>query len=910
VSIWTRLAYLLPSRRRTEERDMREELESLREIAGARELGNLTIAAENAREVSSIRWLEHLWQDLRYAVRSMHHNKAFTALAVLSLALGIGANTAIYSFTESILLRSLPVPDPDSLVVMKWRAGNDSSGASRGISFSTDGSHTDAAGARIYTQFDYPALELFQRNTDVLSSVFCYFVADRLSVTVNGETETLKGEYVSGEYFRGMGVSPAAGRAISASDEPPGAELVAMLSHRYSQGRFGDVARSIGQTIRINNKPVVVAGVAPAGFFGAEPGYVPDVYVPISVRALLESPAAQATPSQRYVEPGYYWIEIMGRLAPGVDPTRAQAVLAPQFQQYVEASLPAGRPRIDLPELRIVEGATGLDSLRRRYEKPVYLLMAIVGLILVIACANVANLLLARATARQREIAVRLSIGASRARVVRQLLTESLVLSLLGGALGMLVASWGIQAITVMLANGRENFTLHAGLNGQVLGVTLVLSVLTGVVFGLAPALQATRADVMPALKAVRAGTHTEASRRSGRAGLSQGLVVAQIGLSLVLLVAAGLFGSTLSNLHAIELGFNRDNVLLFTIKPDAAGYERAALNRLYLDLRERLRGLPGVQAVSLSDRPLPAGGGTVSIVTAVGVPPPPPRPPGTRAPNAAGLFDVGPDFFTTMEIPLRAGREFTDRDVRGTFPVAVINQKLANVLQLQDLIGSRIQVGPRDTFEIIGVVGDALFLGLKDDARPMVYLPTLQGRESGRMTYEVRATGNPARLGHSVREIVRQMDPRVAVFDLKTQAVHIDQAISQEIALARLCTGFAVLALIIACVGLYGTVAFNVTRRTSEIGIRMALGAQRTGILWLFLASVFRLELIGLAVGIPIALAGSRYVESLLFGIRPTDPASIAAAVVILLAAGLTACLVPARRATLVDPVVALRSE
>jgi macrolide transport system ATP-binding/permease protein len=910
MSFWAKLANLVPSRSRAAERDMQEELDSLKEMAGPGELGNLTLAAESARATWSWMWLERLGQDLRYARRSMFHNKAFTALAVLSLALGIGANTAIYSFMESILLRSLPVPDAESLVVMKWRSQKYTSAASRGMSFSTEGTHRDPSEGTIGTQFPYPALELFQRNTDVLSNAFCYFVSDRMTLTIDGESEAVKGQYVSGGYFRGMGVRPFAGRLVLPGDDEIGAAGAAVLSHGFSQRRFGDARLAVGRTIRISDKPFSVVGVTPQGFFGAEPGYVPDLYIPMRAEMVVESASGR-----KYLDANFYWIEIMARLKPGVDLAQAQAVLGPQFRRFAEDSATTERARTDLPELRIMKGGAGLDSLSRRYAKPLYVLMAMVSLILLIACANVANLLLARATARRREIAVRLSIGASRMRVIRQLLTESVVLSSIGGVLGLAFAWWGIHVLTALLANGRENFTLHAELNWSVLSVALALSVLTGLVFGLVPAIQATRVDLMPALKESRPGALGGTAGRSWRVGPSQILVVAQMVFALVLVVAAGLFGGTLSNLHSIGLGFNRDNVLLFTIMPEAAGYDGPARRRLYRDLRERLGQMPGVRSVSLSNRPLPAGGGTMAPVIAAGVPPPPAAP-GERAPNGAGLFSVGPAFFETMQIPLTAGREFDERDETGTASVAVINQRLAKVLGLENPVGSSISLEGQNTmYEIVGVVGDALFLRLKDEIRPMVYFPYLrdpylQSSAPGEMTYEVRAAGNPLGLANTVRQIVRDLDSRIAVSDLKTQAAHIDEAISQEIALARLCTVFALLALVIACVGLYGTVAFNVSRRTSEIGIRMALGAQRAGIVWLILRSVLTLELLGLAIGIPVVLAGSRYVESLLFGIKPNDPMALTAGVAVLFAAGLLASYVPARRASSIDPMIAVRHE
>ena len=907
MSVWTKLRYLSPSRRRAAERDMQEELESLTAIAGPGELGNLTLAAENARGAWTWLWLERLGQDLRYAFRSIGHNKAFTALAALCLALGIGANTAIYSFMESILLRSLPVADPDSLVVMKWRADQYTSAASKGHSWSTEGTHVDpGGGGLISTQFPYAALDVFQRNSDVLSSAFAYFADDRLSLTTLGETESVKGQYVSGDYFSGMGVQPAAGRLIFRSDDS-GTANVAVLSHRFSRRRFGEAGRAVGQAIRVNDKPFTVVGVTPPGFFGAEPGSVPDLYVPMSARTIV-------VPRMRRqdLDPNFYWIEIMARLAPGVSVARAQAVLEPQFRQFVESTVSTERQRATLPDLLVTEGAAGLDSLRRRYAKPVFVLMAMVGLILLLGCANVANLLMARATARRREIAVRLSIGASRGRVIRQLLTESAVLSSIGGALGLAFAWWGIQLLTLLLATGRENFTLHAELNPHVLAVTFGLSILTGLLFGLAPAIQGTRVDVMPALKEVRPGALAGSPSRGWSRGLGHSLVVAQIAISLVVLVAAGLFQGTLSNLHAIELGFNRHDVLLFTLRPTTVGYQGPALTRLYGDLHERLSSAPNVRGVSLSSRPLPTGGGSMTLVNAVGVPELPPPGPGERPRNAAGLLTVGPAFFETMQIPLVAGREFAAGDREEAPAVAVINQRLARILGLTNPIGSAISLGDREnTYEVVGVVGDALFLFLKEDLRPMVYFPYTQGSgPPGQMTYELRAAGDPLALTNTVRHIVRELDDRLAVSDVTTQAMHVDQAINQEITLARLGSAFATLALVIACVGLYGTVAYNVSRRTGEIGIRMALGARRAGIVWLVLRSVLILELLGLSIGVPIALAGSRYLESLLYGIEPNDPVTVAAGIVVLLTAGLAASYMPAMRASSIDPMVAVRHE
>jgi predicted permease len=908
--LWRKLKYLLPSHRRAEERDMHEELKSLKELAGPHELGNLTLAAEDARAVFTWMWLDRLGQDLRYALRSMAHNKTFTALAMLSLALGIGANTAMYSFMESILLRTLPVPEPKSLVVMKWRAKNFASVATS-ISMSTGGTYTPPGGGTVSTVFPYPALKLFQSNKDLLSSAFCYFVTDSLSVTVREDTEAVTGQYVSGDYFGGMGVRPAAGRLILVGDDEAGTAAVAVLSYRFSIQRFGDASRAVDQSIRINDKPFTVVGVAPQEFFGAEPGYVPDIYVPLHANLLLSPATALAGVAQQYQDQNFYWIEVMGRLNPGVSLAQAQAVLAPQFHRFVEDTASNERERADLPELMVTEGATGLDSLRRHYSTPVFVLMGMAGLILLVACANIANLLLARAAARRREIAVRLSMGASRLRVIRQLLTESVLLALLGGALGVAFAAWGIRALTLLLANGRDNFTLHAELNWTVLNFTIVLSVLTGLLFGLAPAIHGTGFDVVPALKQMRTTMLARKSRQTRNSlTLARSLVVAQIAFSFLLLVAAGLFLRTLSNLHAINLGFNREGVLLFTIKPQTVGYSGPALNRLYADLQQRLSTAPGVRSVSLSVRPLPTGGGSLAPVVAPGAQLLSGLPSGGSQTIRAGLFTVGPAFFETMQIPLTAGREFNKHDLTGSPLIAIVNERLVKMLGMDQPVGHTVAIG-KTSYQIVGVVGDAVFMNVRDDPRPMIYVTYLQNvSPPPQMTYELRALGNPLRLTDTVRQIVRQNDSRLAISGLETQETHIDQAISQEITLARLCTVFAALALLIACVGLYGTVAYNVERRTSEIGIRVALGAQRPGIIWMILREVLALALVSLVIGIPAALAGARTVKSLLYGIPPNDPVAIVFSAGVLLMAGLLAAYLPARCASRIDPMIAVRHE
>jgi macrolide transport system ATP-binding/permease protein len=613
MEFFRKLGWLL--RRRHKEEELREELQFHLEeeaelhrgvsadearFAARRELGNVTLLREDTRSAWGWPFFEQLWQDLRYAFRTLKGNRLFTALAVLSLALGIGANTAIYSFMDAILLRALPVADPESLVVLNWHA---KPYQRRGfVMHGMSGSTFDDPKLGVTSGiFPYPAFELFEKNNPVFSTVIAYHRSRALNVTVKGQADLASGEYVSGDYFRGLGVPPAAGRLIGPTDDRVGAPSVAMVSFAFSQRRFGGPANAAGQSILINNLPFVVAGVTPPGFFGVDPAAAPDVYLPMHSDLVVSGGDQFGSRGAEYLDQNYYWIQVMGRLRPGVNRTQAEATLAPGFHQWVESTAHTDVERANLPELKVDPGAAGLDSLRRRYSKPLYVLMTMVALILAIACANAANLLLARAAARRREIALRLSVGAGRFRVVRQLLTESVLLASLGGALGVLFAIWGIRFLTLLLGNGKANFTLHAELNWHVLAVAILLSLLTGVLFGLAPAMQSTRVDVVSAMKETRAG---ELGRRhSGRrVSLSEVLVVGQIALSLLMLVAAGLFVRTLANLQSIDLGFNRENVLLFDLNARQAGYEATQTAAFYGDLLKKFQAIPGVGDATLSN--------------------------------------------------------------------------------------------------------------------------------------------------------------------------------------------------------------------------------------------------------------------------------------------------------------------
>lgn len=853
----------------------------------ALEFGGVTQVQEEVREAWGWCWLRDLHHDLRFARRILSAHSGFTATAVLSLALGIGANTAIFSFMDSILLRSLPVTDPQSLVRLAWRTRQDEvHGMNR-----HDDSYLDAKAGFTGGFFAYPAFELFQRNNALFSSVIGYQGAGDLNLSVAGQAEVAKTEYVTGDYFRGLGIAPASGRLIASNDDRAGAPRVAVISFALSEKRFGGASSAAGQQVLINNLPFTVIGVAPPGFFGVDPAVAPDVYVPMRTQGLWELNDRRRSTDRRFIDPDFDWVDIMARLRSGVTLERAQAVLAPQFAEF-ERTVTKERSRDDLASLIVLDGARGLDGLRRTYSKPLYVLLALVGLILAIACANVANLLLARAASRRREIAVRLSMGAGRVRVVRQLLTESVLLATMGGGLGVGVAVWSIRGITLLLG-------LHADLNWRVLAAAAALSMVTGILFGLTPALQATRVDLVPALKESRSGD------RRTRSGLSRVLAVSQIGFTLLILAATGLFARTLSNLESIDLGFNRENVLTFGINATHAGHRTPEIATFYEDLRTQFAAIPGVRGASLSQIPLLGQG---RYMTMVGVP-------GAK-PMGSQIMNVGPAFFSTMQIPILLGREIDERDRADAPMTAVVNRTFAKEwFGDRNPVGRRLTVSdcPKCEIEIVGVCGDARYGRLKEKFPPTVFFSFAQWPVEN-MTYEMRTAGNPLGCVQAVREILHRADRRIPMADVLTQRALIDGMINREIAFAQLCTAFALLALGIACVGLYGTMSYNVARRTGEIGVRIALGAQRLDVAGMVLRETMLLVAAGLALGILVFFAATRLAASLisdlLYGLKPNDVTSVILATATLVVVAAFAGLLPALRASRIDPLTAIRYE
>jgi macrolide transport system ATP-binding/permease protein len=891
------------------ERDLEEEIrhhlalleeDGRPDAAARRQFGNVTSVKEESRSMWAFAFLEQFVQDLRYALRAMAANPLFTATAVLSLALGIGANTAIYSFMDAILLRGLPVPHPEELAIAEWHSPG-RPGVIRGLNGTA---HRYGKGGTLSPNFPFAAYETLRADKNTFSTLFGYAFAQPFNVITRDEAESIQGGYVSGNYFGGLGVPPAAGRLLGDADDRSGAAPVVVLAYAYWQRRFNGSPSAIGRSILINKLPFTVVGVGASGFFGVDPQTNPAFFLPLhAIPTLATRPAEEE--STRFLDDHFYWIEMMGRLRPGIGLEQAQAVMRARFRAFAAGTAATPKDAQVLPELSLAEGASGLDSLRREYSKPLYVLMTMVGLILAIACANLANLLLARAAARRREIAIRLSLGASRGRIVRQMLTESVLLSVAGGALGLSVAFAGIRFITWLLANGREQFTLRAELNWPVLGFTFALALLAGVLFGLAPAIQATNLDFTPALKESPL-QGSNASGRRFRPRLGQALIALQIAVSLLLVIGAGLFVRTLSNLYAIDVGFNRENVLLVNVNGRQAGYRDAALARFYSGLLDRFREIPGVRAASASNMPLVAQYNNSNSVFIPGRAAQP-GDPGTN------LLHADPAFLETMEIPVLLGRGLKPADLASP-TVAVVNQKFASTyFGGESPIGRQFSLGKAadPLLEIVGVAKAAHYNSFQEESQPVVYLPYTQNLGGlSQFFFEIRTAGPPLSAAAAVRRIVHAASSSVSIREITTQAQRMDQTISQQRTFAELGSCFAALALVIACVGLYGAMAYTVARRTGEIGIRMALGAQRPDIIYMVMRDVLTTTGVGLLLGYAAARLTMRFVESFLFGMRPNDFVAIAAAIGILLAAALAAGYLPAWRASCIDPVAALRNE
>jgi predicted permease len=839
--------------------------------------------------------LQTLWQDIRYGLRMLAKNPGFTAVAVATLALGIGANTAIFSLVNAVMLQSIPVRNPQQLVVLRWSAhahpqhsGSSSYGDCQWTKWTEKASGS--------CSFSYPMFKEIREHTGAFSSVGAFAGPAQLDLTGNGTASIARGEVVSGDYFQTLGVQATAGRTIEPSDERPGAEAVAVLSYAYWQGAFGGAQRAIGKSIKLNGVPFTIVGVADAGFTRLTPGHTQDMWLPLSQIAPLRlrwggGPDKETT----------WWLAVVGRLKPGISQEQAQSNVSLLFRDEVihEKQLKAE----DNPQVTLTPAQKGLSGIRGELEQPLFILTVAVGIVLLISCANVAGLLLSRATAREKEIAVRLALGAGRGRVVRQLLTESVLLSLAGGGLGVLLAYWGASALAAFAsANRYSNFQINADPDVRVLVFTVAVAALTGILFGLAPAFRGTRVNVAPTLKENSGSMSGTSFGGKRRFGLGSGLVVAQVALSLIVLAGAGLVVRSLANLKAIDPGFDTQNVLQFGVNPTLTGYyKNEQVEPLYRELQSRFSTLPGVISVSYSSDTLLDGGLWTSDVKVQGQT--------NKATVETQMLAVGPDFFSTMRIPMMTGRTLNREDSESKRDVAVVNRAFVEKF-LENRTALGLHFGgdnPKDPqYEIVGVVGDTKYAGLRDDIAATAYIPL----KDGDAHFALRTATNPQALLPAVRKVVSDLDNNLPLFDVRTQTERIERLLFNERLLARLASLFGLLALVLACIGLYGLLSYEVARRTREIGIRAALGAQSRDVLRLVGTQALVLVALGIVFGIAAAMGVTRSLGSLLYGVQPGDPITFFGVCALLTIVGLAACYIPARRATRVDPMVALRYE
>jgi len=859
--------------------------------------------------------MHSLWQDLRYGIQMLTKHPGFTTIAVFTLALGVGANTALFSVVDAVLLKKLPVKNPEALVLLNSVSTREFSPGSH-----TGNSNRDpVTGLNIRSSFPYQTFVRLREQKGAALSDLIAFGSVALNVNIAGQVDVGEGQAVSGNYFDVLGVSALLGRTINESDDHAGASPVAVLSYRYWQARQGGNRDVIGRQINLNNVTFTIIGVTPPGFEGTmQVGSSQDVYLPIAWE-----PAVNGDRS-RMRGAGIWWLRLMGRLKPSATPEQARATLDNAFQQSVlehrmarqeqakvrgADSLRPLEPK-DYPHLRVESGSQGEMVVRRLYVKPLRLLLGVVGVVLLIACANVANLMLVRAASRQKEIAVRLAMGASRWRLVRLLLTESLLLALLGGGVGVLFALWIKDSLLAVSVWNKGMVGLNPRVDLRVLAFTLGVSLLTGIVFGLVPALRATRLDLNPALKDT--GRSSTAATSSW---LTKSLVVAQVSLSLLLLIGAGLLVRTLLNLQRVEPGFNAENLLLFRVEPGLIGYQDDRLVNLYQQLTERIEAVPGVTSVTFSQLPLLSSSSNTNGIflpgAKVGA--------DGRVTSSGNIYVhyVRENFLEAMQIPLLAGRSLTMRDDAHAPRVIVVNQTFAKrFFPNENLIGKRVGLEGDKTadIEIVGLARDAKYTSQRDETPPTIFVSWLQElRVVGSVTYEVRTTGNPDSFVPGIRQAVRDVDGNLPLKDIKTQLEQADETLALERLFAKLLSLFGLLAQQLASIGLYGVLAWSVSRRTHEIGIRMALGADRRKVLKMILKHGMMLTLIGIVLGLGGAYVLTNYLVSLttmLYGVEPHDPLTFAVTAVLLIAVSLVACFVPARRATKVDPMVALRYE
>lgn len=858
-------------------------------FAAQRALGNAALLKEDVRQAWGWMFLDHLRRDVIYALRGMRKSPGFTAAAVLSLALGIGANTGVFTIADAMLLKSLPVDRPEELRNLAWM---EPSGNPAGMTSHSGHGAADERGRPVDGSFSYPAYRVFRDSVPQLTDLVA-FAPNQFTVTAGGKADLAYGDYVSGNYFTGLGARPVLGRPILPDDDAAGRPGVAVLSNEYWSAHFAADPGVLNRVLLLNRRPVTVIGVMPPAFQGLLPGRAVDLFVPMSM--VPET----APPYYRLDDPHYWWVEIFGRLRPGASADTAAAAVQAVLTHQVEPYAGKRRAAESLTEVVLEPGSRGVGVLRNNTWKAIAILTAVSGLVLLIACLNLANLLLARYAARGREIATRISIGASRSRLLRQMLVESLALAAVSGAVGLAVAK-PLSALLLHFLSGSTTLGIDARLDARALGFTFGVAMLTGVLFGTVPAWRATQVQAALGLKeAVAAGRGPRLLRRH--------LVSIQIALSVLLLVGTGLFVRTLTSLAAVPLGFRTDNILTFQTDPGRTGYSAADATALYRRLEERILAIPGVEATGIAQLPLIGG------VTTNG----PVRLPGDEKGKPMWFLDCSDSFLSTMGIPVVLGRDLSRADFDQPVRSAVVNETFVRkYLAGRNPIGQvfeppRFGAERAPLFTIVGVARDAHYRGVRDVVPPTAYVPfAFRAAGDTRMVFAVRTRSAPGSFASAVREAVASVDSNLPVAEMRTEREQMDRSLGAERLFASLMSAFGAMAMILAAIGLYGVMAFAVTRRTPEIGVRIALGAQRGEVQWMVLRQSLAMAVWGIVAGVPGALALARLVRSMLYGVEPSDAASIVAAVMVIAAVAGVAAWIPARRAASVDPMKALRNE
>jgi predicted permease len=823
-----------------------------------------------------------LWQDIKYGARMLAKSPGFTAVAVISLAIGIGANAAIFSLFNGVLLKSLPVRDPHELRVVNWVGHNPvvsnyTGGGMRAVSDS----------GQVASSFPYATYRDFRDRGKGFAEVLAFSQLFGCTALTPAGAATSDGLMVSGNFFRGYGAQTLIGRPLAPEDDRADADPVAVITYRWWERQFGLDPNTLGQTVFLNKAAFTIVGILPQRYVGPAAGDSTDFYVPMSAQP-------QLLPNYPLESYDHWWVEIMTRLAPGADQRQVQASLEGVFKQTL--SVPGATTKMDRPGILLEDGSRGPLMARQRMAEPVYVLMAAVGVVLLIACANLAGLLLARGAVRQHEYAVRGAIGAGRWRLVRQSLTESLLLALAGGAFGLLLAWWGKAVILGMFSSYLGHFHVDTSTDARVLAFTFGVSLATALLFGLLPALRSAWVAPTAAIKG-------HAGLGAPRLRLGKVLVTIQVGLSLLLVVSAGLFVRTFANLSRVDPGFDTENLLLFQLNAGQAGYEDDQLTSFYDGLSRSLAAIPGVHAVSFSSM-VPLGGGMSCSGISI-----PGRPINPGEHLQADEVIVNESFFATMGIPLLQGRVLQSSDTADAPHVAVVNELFArSFFANEDPIGRIFKHGSREV-QVVGVCGNAKYWDIRHDVPPIMYLPYPQWRQ-GRMCFEVRSVLPAASIVPAVRKAVAARDRNIPLTGVRTQVEQIRRQLTMERLFASLSSALALLAVLLACIGLYGLLAYNVTRRTGEVGIRLALGATPAKVAWPILREALLLSAAGIALGLPAAFAAGRLIRSQLYGLTPHDPLAMVAAVTVLVTVATIAAWLPARRAAKFDPIEALRYE